>query len=614
MRTNATVKDVSTSMTRDKRDAPTTIHIIRAIRQPKPKPRRKRPRPSTKYGPPSIPSYKPISHYAPLNLEESITDGFDDSYSPVFQEDSKFKFKPPSFGKPQSYPSLNQLRNSQFSNNFGAYSQNYNRQAPYKPKTRNKPKKNSAEGVASVYQIPNNGQFAEPPSYDQLKLSGYLQNDNPIPTQQIPLEDNFNPNLYKNSISSYDVPLNYQLKPSSSPKNPYESPSFQNTKTKNKPDDDFEDKPNFDSIFDIAQLSGPPQKQKKHKNNDSNSFNQNSFGQNSNNPNQNSNFNGNSPNYFPPTLPNQYDQEQFNTPTKANPNHRPYFDDIANFQSFFDDVSESQNVQIKSRNNHKNSNYNYLAAFNSGNIKDSTPNRYENDFKTTTMATVATSPKRQKNRRRKRPKVASTTPHILDSDALRNAYGDNSGDFHQVALTAEDFLEYEPKRSHSYQKSIEATARTEFRQPSRPPLPSTNFVLLSSGNADKNRNAAATDAKRVNTGKNNHSPSQNKNRETFDIISIQKSKSKSYYGGTVKPQVFQTIRDSEDDEDEDEEGFSSRMDTGDIEDEEDHMKMAQSGIFLAEHGFANRFNINPLSRPRKDVETESILPKNHKNP
>lgn len=254
---------------KSRRDTP---YRIKRRPRPKPKPKHiRRPmKPKPKYGPPNV-NYKPLTHYNPHVMNDFYRDTFDKDGQTRLEYQSNgppISFPSKTYGEPPMIPILNS--NPHTSGTFGSM---YN-QLSFKPSlTRPSAQFNIGEPSPSKYQS-SSGKYAEPASND------YNWN-------KIPLESNFGQDLYKTSISSYDVPT-------------YDSDNIPSR-----------------NLFEPA----PSQ---------------------------------------PPKLPSHYEQQDFRTPTRTHnsfsdkPNSNTFnFDDFTPNtlqKTTLNDVSESQRVQVKSKN------------------------------------------------------------------------------------------------------------------------------------------------------------------------------------------------------------------------------------------------------------------------
>uniref|UniRef100_A0A182FQT5 Uncharacterized protein n=1 Tax=Anopheles albimanus TaxID=7167 RepID=A0A182FQT5_ANOAL len=257
-----------------------------------------------------------------------------------------------------------------------------------------------------------------------------------------------------------------------------------------------------------------------------------------------------------PSLPTRYDQDQFHTPTKANPNKPPgsgnSFPNLGNdndpftsFTSYYDGASESQKIPVKSQHQ--------PTSFGSdGTSSEQYPGAQAG----------AGGKGRIRTRRKKKPAIPGPTiAHNLDTDDLRDAFG-SSSDFHQVAIDADEFLEFEPKKQIKHSKPAGVTlarAGDSERAPS-------NFVLLSSQNKQsaigqsKERQRSPTTATGSQAIADEHELSTNFFQTTagqggqrsgtkptsanndLNILSIQKSNSKSYYAGSSQASAGSDLR------------------------------------------------------------------------
>ncbi|XP_058821582.1 uncharacterized protein LOC131683543 [Topomyia yanbarensis] len=516
----------------------------------KPRPPRRPPKPKVKYGPPNV-NYPPLSHYNP----HSFDDSFSQSFETTFSEQNSFGEPPNSYGNPihpspafgsppfaygqgttvyqgasfgkpniesanfeglgkppfsssnlegidfSKFPGLTEHPSPNFPANripgfSGASSStlySYNKQPSFQS-----PSTFSGNGPPSFgnnksppYQIFQGSGSSFNPHKD---LSGYSQlTEVNGPKHQFPLEG-YSKDPYKTPLTSYEVPLSHT-----------KSHLFE-------PDKDFDFR--------------------KPQNSYSNS------GVSSTHSTSHSSIDDGDEQYYP-SLPNRYEQEQFHNPAKSNPNKSlpstvQTITDNDPFSSYYDGVSESQKVSVKATSPTE-------ASLTLDNLYSSTT-------------------KRNKSRRKKKPKpVVFPVGHNLDTDDLRDAYG-SSSDFHQVAIGADEFLEFEPQKQMKHSKPVGVTkTREEDKSP-------VNFVLLSSQNkghggkpsnhrnpphnpnySDNSQILPASDFKTLNLNYfKNMEPNQKLTAskpaglEDVNILSIQKSNSKSYYAGTsdTEPMLY----------------------------------------------------------------------------
>lgn len=187
----------------------------------------------------------------------------------------------------------------------------------------------------------------------------------------------------------------------------------------------------------------------------------------------------------PPELPNTYDQESFNLFAKDKYNRAI----VQNSQpiDFIPEINYFDGNYGKRRKTPPPTNLNAFA-----NLDDDLPDDdYIDEIITTTVA-----PTRRRRYRKRRP--STPPPHNLDTDDLRDSY--NSGS----------------KLNH-------VVVRPDFQPISKPMelKGQTNYVLNSAAN-----NFKPTESSQPVYGRNN-----------FNILSIEKSKSQSYYGGTMASDI-----------------------------------------------------------------------------
>lgn len=229
--------------------------------------------------------------------------------------------------------------------------------------------------------------------------------------------------------------------------------------------------------------------------------------------------------YLPPILPTAYDQNQFNSFSNEhdisgnyNRQQSDFLDtDDGDYGSLFEVPHESKKIP-KTK---------LTKTYGGTNLKseDSSVESVEipSDEYVDELIRVSTTTKPRTRRRRPRPTAQSTTPHILDTEDLRDAF--SSG-------TVQYSLAVNPngKVSKNDAKSKIATDK--------------NFVLLSSANANRTwnrqypkRQSSSFDP--INDVKEflrfDSSDKTNSSNRGIEILSIQQSKSHSYYAGTVAP-------------------------------------------------------------------------------
>uniref|UniRef100_A0A8W7NAU8 Uncharacterized protein n=1 Tax=Anopheles atroparvus TaxID=41427 RepID=A0A8W7NAU8_ANOAO len=546
-------------------------------RKPRP-PRRPASKPRVKYGPPSGPSYKPLSHYVPQSIDEPYNSGFEASFadhhgsfgeppagygspihpSPTFgsppfaygqtitsYEGSSFgkpsSYEGSSFGKPSSYegPSFGKhgyqgtsssslssfpkpsYESSSFDGsfskaNFGNGPSIFDSKVPSFADTSsnfnnfNSGSKHSSGIGGYSHSFSHSGSNGKQPSFaDSTAINTYT-----TPSGK--------GNYYTDVSSFGDIGSKHhpQLPLETHKKDPYKTPLTSYEVPSNPKSNLFEPSGDFDTSYKRTPHTG---------------------GVTSTHSTSHSTVGSSEEEPYIPSLPTRYDQEQFHTPTKTNPNKPPVntlqtiggdHDHFTSFTSYYDGASESQKVPVKSNPS--------APAYGQESGADD-----NHEFPS----------KRLKNRRKKKPKFpGSPIAHNLDTDDLRDAFG-SSSDFHQVAIDADEFLEFEPKKqSIKHSKPAGVTLpRAEDSSPS-------NFVLLSSQNkgasstsgtggtrgestGQRPSNTQVSSSKSVEYDLSNYFQASGNNQghrsatkptaqDDLSILSIQKSNSKSYYAGS----------------------------------------------------------------------------------
>lgn len=227
--------------------------------------------------------------------------------------------------------------------------------------------------------------------------------------------------------------------------------------------------------------------------------------------------------YLPPTLPTVYDHNQFNSFSNENDysssysQHSDFLDSDGDYGPFLDVPHESKKIPKTKLTK--------TYAGTSLKSEDSSIESVEipSDEYVDELISAPTTKKPRTRRRRPRPTAhPSTTPHILDTEDLRDAF--SSG-------TVQYSLSVNPNGKSSRSRSQSKVANDK------------NFVLLSSANTNRSswsrpypkRPESSFDP--INDVKEFlRTDSVNNNRtKGIEILSIQKSKSHSYYAGTVSP-------------------------------------------------------------------------------
>ncbi|XP_062565340.1 uncharacterized protein LOC134227704 [Armigeres subalbatus] len=502
----------------------------------KPRPPRRPPKPKVKYGPPNV-NFPPLTHYNPQSYDES----FSTSYETSFSDHNSFAEPPVSYGSPihpspafgsppfaygqgtTSYQGSTFGRPSFESTSFEGFgkpslsSSNLDAFDPSKfPGLIDSPSQSY-----STSKIPSFGGHSSQISFTNSKLPSYQSSssffgdgssftsnkdlishtrltDTEAHKHQFPLEG-FKPNPFRTPLTSYEVPITHT-----------KSNLFEPTK-----DFDLSSYKKIPNTYSTSSISSTHSSSPSSTDEDDDE-------------------------YYP-SLPNRYEQDQFHTPSKPNPN-KPLSssvqtindnDPFSNLNSYYDDVSESQKISVKTKTKHSEPT---IDSFSIEDLYSPTPS----------------TAKRNKPRRKKKPKpISAPTPHNLDTDDLRDAYG-SSSDFHQVAIDADEFLEFEPQKQMKHSRPIGVKlGRDEDKNPS-------NFVLLSSQNTNSESKKTVnhkqginnpnfsrktppqlyTEYKPINIDllksvEGNRKPAAETptGLEDVNILSIQKSNSKTYYAG-----------------------------------------------------------------------------------
>lgn len=232
--------------------------------------------------------------------------------------------------------------------------------------------------------------------------------------------------------------------------------------------------------------------------------------------------------YLPPILPTAYDQNQFNSFSNENSeyssnyNQQPEFLDAdGDYGSLFDVPHESKKIP-KTKLTKTYAGTNLKAEDSSIESVEIPSDEYVDE-----LISATTTTKRPRTRRRRpKPTTQSTTPHILDTEDLRDAFSSGTVQY-SLSVNPND------KASRKIVKSPQKTANDK------------NFVLLSSANTNRTWNRQypnpqmQTSYDPINDVKeflqNDSSERTNSSKRGIEILSIQQSKSHSYYAGTVAP-------------------------------------------------------------------------------
>lgn len=233
--------------------------------------------------------------------------------------------------------------------------------------------------------------------------------------------------------------------------------------------------------------------------------------------------------YLPPILPTAYDQNQFNSFSNEHDNSGSYNhqqsdfldgDDDGDYGSLFDAPHESKKIPKTKLTK--------TYAGTSLKSEDSSVESVEipSDEYVDELISAPTTKRPRTRKRRPRPTAQSTTPHILDTEDLRDAFSSGTVQYSLAVKPTE-------KLSRNVAKSQSKIAKDK------------NFVLLSSANLNRTwsreypKRPQSSSFDPINDVKeflqNDSSGSTNSSNSGIEILSIQQSKSHSYYAGTVAP-------------------------------------------------------------------------------
>lgn len=315
------------------------------------------------------------------------------------------------------------------------------------------PPKNSISQLVSTNSLQSNI------NNNRIAMSGISE----APTQSIPVDTSFQGDLYQNTVSSYDVPINsFNLRESNSKK--INIGTTDSSLSLSPPQSSI----NIDPAGDVLTTQ---------------------YGL------RNYNYNSN---IQPPLLPTRYEPSDFRaiqtkTPENRFNNEKALFDDNS-LEKYLNDVSESKRVTFKTRPV-KNKSKPKLRQkpksnirANSGEITSSS--FYDNDdyefssenvpFKIpSTKGTTTTTTKRPKHKRRKRPKVSTTTQHSID---VNDAF-ESGSEIQEYIVASEENSNFEPKKYYKLSKSPIRLTKNNFIPMSKPPTTkptTTNYIFVSS--------------------------------------------------------------------------------------------------------------------------------------
>lgn len=234
--------------------------------------------------------------------------------------------------------------------------------------------------------------------------------------------------------------------------------------------------------------------------------------------------------YLPPTLPDSYDQNQFAFP-KSNHHNPSIYSPAKDYGSYVDyglygNGQESKKVLTK-----KPQPFSFKNNSSYSNV-DIPSDDYVDDLLHKSAAGTTTTTTKKPTKRRSRYPPTTNTPHILDTDDLRDAFSSGSASYS---------LSVQPENEGNFGARTNNDKRFGKQKNNQEVK---NFVLLAATNnrttdvtTEPSVRSAPTSSEsinNVNRVKNSRNTSRNKPKD-IQIISIQKSQSHSYYAGTVPP-------------------------------------------------------------------------------
>lgn len=230
--------------------------------------------------------------------------------------------------------------------------------------------------------------------------------------------------------------------------------------------------------------------------------------------------------YLPPVLPTAYDQNQFNNFANENQHSNNYNDQ----SDFLDSDGDYSNLFDVSHEFKKIPKTKLTKTYAGTNLKsaDSSIESVEvpSDEYVDELISAPTTKKPRTRRRRPRPTAVSTTPHILDTEDLRDAFSSGSVRYS---------LSVNPNENGA-KNAVRAQSKIAKDK---------NFVLISSANNRTGNKQYPSryqssfdpinDVKEFLQTDLDSAGKSNTSNRGIEILSIQQSKSHSYYAGTVAP-------------------------------------------------------------------------------
>lgn len=434
-----------------------------------------------------------------------------------------------------------------------------------------------------------------------------------IPTQSIPLDTSFQRNLYRNTISSYDVPLNSL-----------------NMRESNQ-------KKNYESAIDTPLTLGQPK---------------NSINHGTPTTQFEIKYNNYSPGIQPPMLPTRYEPSDFTSIQDKLPENQ--FNNAKNNDFFYDnslekyinDVSESKRVNVKTRPVKKSSKSKSKITqktkkkASSGENTSSSFFDNEEEFSTenfpykvpTTKILPTTTTKRPKHRRRKRPKLSKTTQHNFGANNIKDTF-ESGSEVQEYVVPLENNSKLDSEKYYKLSKTPIKLRTNSFIPISKPATTkptTTNYIFVSSpkglydDSAKYHIRTKTENPTRLELSAFTYKPKRvrptsllqtvyqkqksSDNSDEVNILSIQKSKSNSFY--------IESENENKNDNNND---FNIHFPFSSAEHDPDDLNSFTSGIYLANGGFGSRIK---HERVKKDMENEEDyifeaeyeikLPSNHR--
>lgn len=303
-----------------------------------------------------------------------------------------------------------------------------------------------------------------------------------------------------------------------------------------------------------------------------------------------------------PVLPKHYEQNQFPTVQSQNIlqpyNNQNSFLSEDSFEAYLNDVSESQRVDVKTKPKPKAKGSTSKPTKKKKESTSSEYSSFENfseefslesfkNFIASTSSTTSTTTKRPKtttrSRRRKRPTISTPAQHVLDTDDLKDAF-ESESEVREIFISPEEPMDFESKKFFKVGKTTTFVPSSKLHTTKTP----VNYVLLKSQNNGSDEEESVkyvpkksykTESPTVKMSTYTYRPkrvsrpvkpnSDEVQDDGIDILSIQKSRSKSYYQGSEKENPKSSFE------------FT-------LPDNNDDFDVFETGVFVLNNGYGTR--------------------------